>query len=99
VAETTPRFDFYEVVQVASEAGPKISLKGQTGAVLGRAQSDDGMSWTYAVRIDSTGICWSFDEDELLPTGLKRKREDFYDGSSIRVIVDEKGRGHTAREQ
>jgi Immunity protein 31 len=93
---SNPRYEFYEVVQVISQDESKAKLNGQTGAVLGRAQADDGKSWSYAVAIDSTEIVWSFDEDELLPTGLVRKREDYYDGSSVRVIVDEEGRGQIA---
>jgi hypothetical protein len=98
VAEPTPVFDFYEIVQLSSESGRKASLNGQTGAVLGRALSDDGLSWSYAVHVYTTGTSWSFNEDELSPTGRHAKREDFYDGSSIRVILDEQGRGDTAPE-
>ena len=99
MAEPTPRFDFYEIVQLNSdEIGRKARLNGETGVVLGRALSDDGLSWSYAVHVDSTGICWSFNEDELRPTGCHAKKEDFYDGTSIRVIVNEKGRGNILPE-
>jgi hypothetical protein len=98
VTEPTPRFDFYEIVHLSSESGRNAELNGQTGAVIGRALSDDGLSWSYAVHVYSTGTSSSFDEDELSPTGRHAKREDFYDGSSIRVILDEKGRRAIAPE-
>ena len=92
MAGPTPRFDFYEIVQLCSENRRKAKLNGQMGAVLGRALSDDGLSWSYAVHVYSAGANWTFNEDELLPTGRQAKRQDFYDSSSIRAIVDEKTR-------
>jgi hypothetical protein len=99
VAAPIPRFEFYEIVQVISGSGRNAKMNGQTGAVLGRALSDDGLRWSYAIHVDSTGISWSFNEDELLPTGRHAKKEDFYDGSSIQVIVDERGRGSIAPQE
>jgi hypothetical protein len=98
VTEPTPRFDFYEIVHLSSESGRNAELNGQTGAVIGRALSDDGLSWIYAIHVYSTGTTWSFNEDELSPTGRHAKREDFCDGGSTRVIVDEKRRGSIAPE-
>jgi hypothetical protein len=94
--ECMPRFDFYEVVQVISE---EAKLNGQAGTILGRTQTDDGKSWSYSVCLDSTRTCSTFSEDGLMATGLKKKKEDFYNGPSIRVIVDEQGRGRTAPQQ
>jgi hypothetical protein len=78
-----PKYDFYEIVRVIS---PK--KRGHEGAVLGRAQNENG-KWGYAVALYSDDkLVWDFQEDELEPTGRKDRRESFYDGTTIRVQVD-----------
>jgi hypothetical protein len=96
--ETTPQYEFYEKVRVASQACDKAKVNAQTGAVLGRVQTEDG-TWYYTVYIYSTKTSWCFFEHELSPTGEKASREDFYDGSSVRVTVDEQGRGSIVSEE
>ena len=93
--ESEPRFAFYEEVCISSRAGGKTQVDGQTGAVLGRVRTGDG-SWYYAVYVYSTEMTWCFFEHELLPTGRQKSRDDFFGGSSIRVKVDDKGRGGIA---
>jgi hypothetical protein len=85
-----PRYDFYEKVIVAA---PGKAIDGERGAVLGRVEHDDG-TWGYAVHIYSQRICWSLGEDELLPTGEFDVRATFYDGTTVQVEVDSRGRGH-----
>jgi len=87
-----PKFAFYEKVKINSSDPAGHEVQGELGAVLGRSQSDDG-EWHYGVLVYSQDICWSFAEHELLATGEHAKREDFYDGSSVRVSVDKSGRG------
>jgi hypothetical protein len=96
--EAVPRFAFFEKVRLDSPAATKAAVQGQIGAVLGRAQGDDG-TWHYAVHIYATGICWSCSEHELSPTGEHADRADFYDGTSVRVRVDETGRGSRVSDE
>ena len=83
-----PQFDFYEVVQVRnSEETDKLPVVGQEGAILGMAEEEEGR-WNYAVFIYSLSECWHFGERELETTGKWDKKETFYDGSHITVLVD-----------
>lgn len=88
-----PRFDFFEKVKVKATEGAKARLNGEVGTVLGRTMTDDEKSWLYAVAVQSQERTWSFFESELAPTGEYSDRGEFYDGTSLRVRVDEKGRG------
>lgn len=87
-----PKFAFYEKVLVDTRDNGKATINGQVGSVLGRVESDD-IGWSYTVLIDEINICWHLFENELLPLGEFAKREDFYNGSSIHVIVDRTGKG------
>lgn len=91
-----PKFDFYEIVLVQSTDPKKSHLNGEIGTVLGLPEVDEQPPNLYAVTIDSLGRVWSLFENELESTGQWAKREDFYDGSSVRVCVDERGRGNVA---
>lgn len=86
------KFEFFEKVRIVTRSGTKQSVNGAIGAVLGKVQ-DEGGIWYYAVHVYGDNRGWDFVEDELEATGEFDKRESFYDGSSIRVRVDSKGRG------
>ncbi len=64
---------------------------------MGRTETEGGDTWYYAVDVDEEVEGWCFYEHELEATGRQFAREDFYDGSSIRVNVDELGRGKIAQ--
>ena len=87
------KFQFYEVVKVVS-VNPKLSeIAGKFGAILGMAQNDDG-TWGYSVHVFNEEDGWDVMESDLEATGKIMRREDFYDGSSIRIRVDpETGEG------
>jgi len=89
-----PRFDFYEEVRINTSDADKSHMNGLLAVVVGRTETEDRTSWYYAVDLQSQKKGWCFFERELEPTGRRFRREDFYDGSSIRVRVDEKGHGH-----
>ena len=95
MTEKDPRYAFYEKVRVQSLDRKAASVNGQLGAVLGRVTTDKG-EWYYTVYIYSTKESWCFFEHELLPTGEHAQREDFFDNSSVRVLVDKDGRGTIA---
>ena len=88
----TSKFEFFEVVRVRSKPAGFEHLQGMEGPVLGKAECDNGR-WTYSVSLAELGENFSLREDELESTGKFVKREDIYDGSSVRVIVDPKSGG------
>jgi hypothetical protein len=77
-------FGWYEKVRVTSADPAKAPVRGELGAILGKAQSEDGR-WSYGVFVYSVNEVWSCWEDELAPTGAFDVRESFYGGESIRV--------------
>ncbi len=92
--DSKPAFAFYDVVEVIGGRRNIASLVGRRGAVLGMAQSDDGQ-WSYAVQMLDDGDGWTIPEAELKATGEAMCREDFYDGSSIKVEVRPQSRKGT----
>jgi hypothetical protein len=77
-------FDFYELVRVAQNAETIAhGVANEVGPVLGITDPDDQQHRWYAVMIhDSTHM---FASDDLVSTGERIKREDVYDGTSVRV--------------
>jgi hypothetical protein len=89
---SSPRFKFYEVVRVSSGDPELDEINGEVGAILGRAELPGG-GFEYGVFVYRDEICWTVAEADLVTTGVVKSRESFYDGSSIRVRVDVKGKG------
>jgi hypothetical protein len=87
-----PKYEFYEKVHVATSDPKAQEINGELGAILGRAANERG-EWSYSVYIYRLCISWSFREDELIPTGEFDQRETFFDGTSVRIRVDETGQG------
>ena len=94
-----PRFDYYEDVRIQSQDREKSHMNGRVGVVLGRTQTEDKSSWYYAIDLYGDEQSWCFFEIELESTGNKFRREDFFDGTSTRVHVDERGKGRIARPE
>lgn len=91
-----PKFQFYEIVSVSSTRPELAEIYGQTGAILGMADDEKG-NFYYGVFLDSEGVCWSIAEPDLTSTGMVSERCAFYDDNqSLRVQVDEQGRGMLA---
>ena len=89
-----PKFQFYEIVRVVSNDPELTEIHGERGAILGMSQDDSG-EYAYGVFIDRDETCWCIPESELQATGEIAERSAFYDdNTSIRVRVDEQGRGH-----
>ncbi|MBI3560324.1 MAG: immunity protein 31 [Gammaproteobacteria bacterium] len=81
------QYDFYDVVNIATSCPKLDGINGLQGAIVGAAENDAG-EWVYSVYIFESEECWEVMEAELSSTGKKMAREDFYDGESIKVIVD-----------
>jgi len=87
-----PKFDFYQEVLVISASPEKSGQIGRIGVILGRTETEDQCSWYYAVQFAGDDG-WCFFECELEATGRAFSKEDFFDGSTVRVRVDDCGRG------
>lgn len=85
-------FTYFEVVRVEPRVGSDAELeelRGLVGAVLGWS-ADASSRWprAYVVHLDELDRSWTLDADDLVSTGDVRRREDYYDGSSVRVSGD-----------
>ena len=94
------KYNFYEIVKIIGNKKSLENILGKTGVILGMSKNNDG-TWGYAVDVYLNDIedkenseGWDINEHYLQPTGQFMKREDFYDGSTAKVVVDDKGRGH-----
>jgi len=91
-----PAFDFYAEVRVRNADSP---FAGNRGVVFGRVETEDQSTWYYSIDFTNTTGQSCFYESELEATGVVYKREDFYDGTSVRIGVDKRGRGYVVRRQ
>ena len=87
------RFQFYEVVVVTESDDNNLkSVIGQEGTILGMAE--ESSRWSYSVSMAPTGVVWTFEEQQLKPTGRRQERSDLYSGDVVKVQVDPNtGRG------
>ncbi len=97
------KFKFYEVVKIQPQAGSLDlsgldlrkfdyqTLVGKKGVIMAMVQADNG-DWLYEVSLDvmDEKASYTIREQDLISTGIMKKREDFYTGESIRVRVDPK---------
>lgn len=94
---SAPKFQFFEIVRVIGKAPDLAEVRGEYGAIVGRADHEDG-TYSYGVFIYREERCWQIAEDALKPTGQHTDREALYDGTSVRVRVDEDGKGYIVDE-
>lgn len=81
-------FQLYEIVRVMPATDDDAELegmRGRIGAILGNSGEEPPTS--YAVMIDDDE-CWWLAPEDLEATGVFRRHEDYYDGTSIRVSPD-----------
>lgn len=88
-----PRFKFYQEAVVRTASKKLAHFDGKIGIILGRTEVEDEDTWYYTVALKDECVTHCFYECDLSATGRQFSREDFYSGESIRVRVDEKGRG------
>jgi hypothetical protein len=82
------KFKYYEEVIIKSERKELKEINGKAGVIFSDPTKD-----YIVVYITDLGEAWDVKSNELNSTGKFFKYEDFYDGSSISVKVDSKGRG------
>ncbi|OAT32491.1 hypothetical protein M976_00548 [Buttiauxella ferragutiae ATCC 51602] len=70
------KIDFYQEVQVVPDA-KNSKYVGRKGVVLGISE-EDGVIYGYAVILHDKENTVYFEKDDLVPTGVVFKREDFY---------------------
>jgi hypothetical protein len=82
------KFDFYEVVEILEPEVMPTRLWHTKGVVMGMSQSENG-AWEYAISVfEDQRETWQLEEEFLKTTGKRMSREDFYDGSFVRIVVD-----------
>ena len=87
---------FYEKVRVLDSA-EDVEIRGKYGWVLGVSADDEAqLILDYQVHFDEVETGYGIPPDDLEGTGEIAPREKFYSGESIRVRVDDKGRGWLA---
>jgi len=80
------KIDFYEEVRIIHDIEDS-ELRGKIGVVTGICE-ENGTVYGYSVRFSDLPHSYSFSVNEVIPTGRKFKREDFYDGTSISISKD-----------
>jgi hypothetical protein len=70
------KIDFYSEVEVLPTTKNK-QYSGKKGVVMGVSEEDD-ILYGYAVLLHDKDTIDFFDKEDLVPTGKKFKREDFY---------------------
>lgn len=93
------KYEFWEIIKIQSELKKHKLINGREGIVLAMGENKDGTyGYSISVIFDHNDLSnnegWDIEEQYLKTTGKFMKREDFYDGSTAKVGVDEKGRGH-----
>ena len=70
------KIDFYSEVEVLPTTKHK-QYSGMKGVVMGVSEEDD-ILYGYAVLLHDKDTIDFFNKEDLIPTGKKFKREDFY---------------------
>lgn len=70
------KIDFYQEVEVVEDARNNKFAKCK-GVVLGISE-EDGIVYGYSVAIHGRESAVYFEKDDLFPTGVTYRREDFY---------------------
>lgn len=78
------KIDFYQEVEIIAGSDKNKKYVGCKGVVMAISE-EDGKIYGYAVSVYGQKNSRCFDSDELVPTGVRFKREDFYNGSYAKV--------------
>ena len=90
------KFKFFEVVKVVSTNSELSEVNGKIGTITGMVEDDE--LWSYSVSFEDLESSWCLDEIDLVSTHRFAKREDFYTGESIKVLVSPDGKGRFEEE-
>lgn len=72
------KISFYEEVEIIPSNNKKNQKWiGKKGGVMGISE-ENGIIYGYSVKIYDEEFLLSFDKNEVRPTGLQRKQEDYY---------------------
>lgn len=81
--------DFFQEVEIISENNSIKKYVGCKGVILGKSKNEDNSNVeSYGVYFRKLEKVVGFHPDEITPTGIKFKYEDFYDGSYARISPD-----------
>lgn len=92
------KYDFYEIVIIQSMKPSLLHLNGRRGYIKGKLSPDDyapgdSAEISYGVRVEGIREGWFIAEGDLKHTGEFMPKDESNESISIRVGVDEKGRG------
>ena len=86
------KFKFYEIVKIIQDDSIPKKYWNTEGSVLGMVQNDEDF-WVYTISLFiENELCYEFYENQLESTGKSKKRNDFYDGTKVKIKVDSKTR-------
>lgn len=94
------KFTIYEIVRIVNPSKKHKNFEYLKGFVTGMATDRNGM-WSYGIDFLQNQFGWHdciCEEHELESTGEFVKKEDYYSGESIKVIVHPDGRGELKEE-
>lgn len=88
------KFNFYEIVRICTEEKKYREVYGKEAFVCGKVQDDKDGVWYYVVSLIDSGFTVSLCEHHIESLGRFSKAEDHSTGESVKVYVDENGRGY-----
>ena len=92
------KFTSYEIVRIINPSKKyKENLKYLNGFINGMSINRNGIYY-YSVFLFNKKEGYCFEEHELESTGEFVKKEDYYSGESVKVIVHPDGRGELKEE-
>ena len=90
------KFKFYEIVKVVSTNPERSEINGKIGTILG--MTEDKNVNVYVISIEDEEDDLYVYEYDLVSTHRFAKREDFYIGESVKVLVSPDGKGRLEDE-
>ena len=94
------KFTSYEIVRIVNPSKKHKKFEYFKAFVTGMATDRNGM-WSYGIDFLQNQFGWRdciCEEHELESTGKCVKKEDYYSGESVKVIVHPDGRGELKEE-
>lgn len=84
------KFSFYENVLIGEDDTIPPEIRGKEGVIMGMTNGSN-QNYFYSVSIgEASSESWILEEKHLTSLLFFSEREDFYDGTTIRVSKDGK---------
>lgn len=86
------KFTIYEEVRVNSSEKNFSEINEKLGVIFSNPNNDLDDEFV-TIFIPENEECWTVNKNDLVTTNRFYKHEDFYDGTVLKVRVDDKDRG------